>query len=162
MEIEHPKYYQLVINGKVYETNDVIDAILHYKIPDSRIAFSFANIVKYILRAPYKGSTKADLQKAYNYAANYVYPLIKQGVDLLAMPQEFEIFQHYQCGQKITLEDFVDALVEKVKPLAKTDVDFLKGLFYDLLYVNDFGHRNRVKSFEVFLETLQKLVKMAE
>lgn len=54
-QIDHPKHYNM---GR-YEVIDVIE--------DWNLNFHLGNVVKYIARAPHKGNTLADLEKAAWY-----------------------------------------------------------------------------------------------
>lgn len=56
--VNHPKHYN---QGK-YETIDIIeDAVLGYEVDEIP---SIANVIKYIIRAPFKGNKLQDLKKA--------------------------------------------------------------------------------------------------
>lgn len=59
--INHPKHY----NAYNFEVIDVINQVTpHY---DSKLSYLIGNVIKYILRAPFKGNLKQDLQKAQWY-----------------------------------------------------------------------------------------------
>lgn len=59
--INHPKHY----NAYNFEVIDVINQVMpHY---DSKLSYLIGNVIKYILRAPFKGNLKQDLQKAQWY-----------------------------------------------------------------------------------------------
>lgn len=59
--INHPKHY----NAYNFEVIDVINQVMpHY---DSKLSYHIGNVIKYILRAPFKGNLKQDLQKAQWY-----------------------------------------------------------------------------------------------
>jgi len=54
-DIDHPRHYNV---GSI-EAVTIIE--------DWKLNFSLGNVIKYVLRAPYKGETEADLRKALWY-----------------------------------------------------------------------------------------------
>lgn len=58
--IDHPAHYN-------QHNPEVIEIIENYNL-----GFHLGNAIKYILRAPYKGDTRGDLQKAIWYLDRYI------------------------------------------------------------------------------------------
>ena len=60
--VEHPKHYRL--EG----INEVLDVIRYALSEEEYLGFLKGNVIKYVLRAPYKGELKQDWEKASYYA----------------------------------------------------------------------------------------------
>lgn len=60
--VEHPKHYRL--EG----IKEVLDVIRYVLSEEEYLGFLKGNVIKYVLRAPYKGDTFQDWEKASYYA----------------------------------------------------------------------------------------------
>lgn len=60
--VEHPKHYRL--EG----INEVLDVIRYALSEEEYLGFLKGNVIKYVLRAPYKGELEQDWEKASYYA----------------------------------------------------------------------------------------------
>ena len=60
--VEHPKHYRL--EG----INEVLDVIRYALSEEEYLGFLKGNVIKYVLRAPYKGELRQDWEKASYYA----------------------------------------------------------------------------------------------
>ena len=60
--VAHPKHYRL--EG----INEVLDVIRYALSEEEYLGFLKGNVIKYVLRAPYKGELKQDWEKASYYA----------------------------------------------------------------------------------------------
>ncbi|WP_459524680.1 DUF3310 domain-containing protein [Leuconostoc lactis] len=59
--VEHPKHY----NAYKFEVIDIINQVTpHY---DSKLAYHIGNVIKYVMRAPFKNNLNEDLKKAQWY-----------------------------------------------------------------------------------------------
>ena len=66
-EIYKPKHYQLEINGHQLEVKDIINHLLERWVMEYGNTvglYQYANAIKYLLRAPFKGKLLQDLGKA--------------------------------------------------------------------------------------------------
>lgn len=68
--VEHPKHYRL--EG----INEVLDVIRYALSEEEYLGFLKGNVIKYVLRAPYKGELEQDWEKASYYA-----DLVKKSFD---------------------------------------------------------------------------------
>ena len=70
---EAPYHYQLEVNGQSIEVKDIINAFIEKyldhvdSIEDEDlphdILYEWSNVIKYVLRAPFKGAMMSDLKK---------------------------------------------------------------------------------------------------
>jgi len=65
-KVDHPIHY----NKGIYEVIDVIE--------DWKLGFNTGNAIKYIARAPYKGNTIEDYEKAIWYIEREIYKIKKE------------------------------------------------------------------------------------
>jgi len=66
-DVNKPEHYQDIVGGM--EAIDVIEHVLgnyHGKLSEQQM-YALGNVLKYILRAPFKGSTTKDLRKSEWY-----------------------------------------------------------------------------------------------
>lgn len=71
--VEHPKHYRL--EG----INEVLDVIRYALSEEEYLGFLKGNVIKYVLRAPYKGELEQDWAKASYYA-----DLVKKSSDRIS------------------------------------------------------------------------------
>ncbi|TYC49920.1 DUF3310 domain-containing protein [Weissella muntiaci] len=71
--VNHPDHYKKFS----FEAIEVIDEVVPAFGP--KLSFSIGNALKYILRAPFKGTTRQDLEKAAWY--------LEHAIELLDMKQ---------------------------------------------------------------------------
>lgn len=74
--VDHPPHY----NSGKYETIDVIEDVANgYK--NGFVAYCVSNVIKYIYRAPFKGSFLQDLKKASFYLNRVISYIEEKGID---------------------------------------------------------------------------------
>ena len=66
--VDHPRHY----NRGTIEAITIIE--------DWKLNFSLGNVIKYVLRAPYKGETEEDLRKALWYLQREIDRVRAEGV----------------------------------------------------------------------------------
>ena len=101
--VEHPKHYRL--EG----INEVLDVIRYALSEEEYLGFLKGNVIKYVLRAPYKGELEQDWKKASYYA-----DLVKELSDRVDEKKEEESRE----------EDFEDAEEELLRMVDYLD-DYL-------------------------------------
>lgn len=69
-------YHKLIVNGQPFEAFDLIDAMAPYV--DVRYKFYFDNLIKYIIRFPFKEQEESDLHKIIDYSNEILKRLDKQ------------------------------------------------------------------------------------
>ena len=113
-QVNHPSHYNQ--NLISIETIEIIDLLTN------RPAFDLGNAIKYICRAPYKGTPLVDLEKALWYINDYtLHAHNKTGVTISA----FEKNQLLKVG--FSMRDCEESSIAE-----RSSADILKTLIFDL------------------------------
>jgi len=106
-QVNHPSHYNQ--ESIKIETIELIDLLT------DRAAFDLGNAIKYICRAPYKGSTYVDLEKALWYINDYILNSNSRGVIELSKfekDQLRKVYNNMKSGSR--LEEYSGTILESL------------------------------------------------
>lgn len=137
-QVNHPSHYnQGVIS---IETIEIIDLLT------DRAAFDLGNAIKYICRAPHKGTTIVDLEKALWYIDDYI--IHASSSKPTSTLTKFEKNQLLKLVQ--SMKD------EETNFKEKCAADILQTLIYDVILYNGYLQRTR-NSILTAISTIKEL-----
>lgn len=160
-DVNHPSHYQNVqINNQKYEVIDLNHGILNYLGLPSDITGDLYNVIKYLMRFPYKhpDNQKKDLQKAIFYASsmadnakdhiineNYYQNDYQNYLFLMHNHQAPQRFKPQDIYEKIDLINLDPDLHDQVMPYIHK---FYQLLLDSLLNIDEYGYGFKPQQLE--------------
>lgn len=152
-QVNHPSHYQNIkISDQNYEVLDIAHGILNYLGLPPDITGDLFNVIKYLMRFPYKhpDNQKEDLQKAIFYAGSmtdnvkrhivhqdYFQNDVTNELILTHHNQDEHTFEPSDIYQNIELMNLDDDFHQQIIPYIK---EFYQTLLKTLLNVEDYGY----------------------